>query len=110
MEFVPVSEANIAQAGYIHAESWTESHRGFCPAEFVRRHTPEAQAEYLRRELAAGKQIYMLLAPRPVGNPLQKERFFSLSANIVPLPFCLLPADLGKLENRQENGRHNNTD
>ena len=67
MEFVPVSEANIAQAGYIHAESWTESHRGFCPAEFVRRHTPEAQAEYLRRELAAGKQIWMLLAPRPVG-------------------------------------------
>lgn len=67
MEFVEVSEANIADAGYIHAESWKDSHRDFCTAEFVRLHTPEAQAKYLRMELAAGKQVWMLLAPRPVG-------------------------------------------
>ena len=83
MEFAEVDETNIAQAGYIHAESWKESHREFCPAEFVRRHTPEAQAEYLRRELAAGKQVWMLLAPRPVGIVSVKD---SLIENLYVLP------------------------
>ncbi|MEQ2444135.1 GNAT family N-acetyltransferase [Pseudoflavonifractor sp. CLA-AP-H29] len=67
MDFAEVSEADVSEAGYVHAESWKESHRGFCGAEFVARHTPAAQAEYLRREMAAGKRVYMLRDPHPVG-------------------------------------------
>ncbi len=67
MEFVEVSERNIADAGYIHSESWKESHREFCSAEFVEEHTPEAQADYLRKEIAVGKKVFMLLDSYPVG-------------------------------------------
>lgn len=52
MQFVNVTELNVADAGCIHSESWKESHRSFCSAEFVEKHTPTAQAEYLRREIA----------------------------------------------------------
>lgn len=67
MRFVEVTEQNIADAGRIHSESWKESHRGFCSAEFVEKHTPEAQTDYLRHEMAEGKQLYMLLDDCPVG-------------------------------------------
>ena len=55
MRFADVGEENLSAAGYVHSESWKESHRGFCSAEFVAWHTPQAQTDYLRRELAAGK-------------------------------------------------------
>ena len=58
---------NVAAAGYIHAESWQESHRSFCTEEFVQRHSREAQTEYLRREMEEGKRVFLLLAPEPVG-------------------------------------------
>ena len=58
MQFVEVTEQNIADAGCIHSESWKESHRSFCSAEFVEKHTPIAQAEYLRREMNAGKSVF----------------------------------------------------
>ena len=67
MRFVEVTELNIADAGRIHSESWKESHRSFCSAEFVEKHTPAAQVEYLRREMNAGKSIYMLIDEYPVG-------------------------------------------
>lgn len=67
MRFVEVTELNIADAGRIHSESWKESHRSFCSAEFVEQHTPAAQAEYLRREIALGKQLFMLIDKSPVG-------------------------------------------
>ena len=67
MRFVEVTELNIADAGRIHSESWKESHRSFCSAEFVEKHTPSAQAEYLLREMNAGKSIYMLIDKYPVG-------------------------------------------
>jgi len=67
MRFVEVTEQNIAEAGRIHSESWKESHRSFCSAEFVEKHTPAAQVEYLRREIVAGKSIYMLIDAYPVG-------------------------------------------
>lgn len=67
MRVVEVTEQNIADAGRIHSESWKESHRSFCSAEFVEKHTPAAQAEYLRREMNAGKTIYMLIDNHPVG-------------------------------------------
>ena len=67
MKITEVDEANIADAGRIHSESWKESHRSFCSAEFVEKHTPAAQAEYLRREIALGKQLFMLIDKSPVG-------------------------------------------
>ena len=67
MKITKVDEGNIADAGRIHSESWKESHRSFCSAEFVEKHTPAAQAEYLLREMNAGKSIYMLIDKYPVG-------------------------------------------
>ena len=67
MKITEVDEANIADAGRIHSESWKESHRSFCSAEFVEKHTPAAQADYLRREMNTGKTIYMLIDNYPVG-------------------------------------------
>lgn len=63
---VKVDESNIAAAGAVHAEGWRASH-GFCTPEFVASHTAETQTEYLRREIGAGKDIYLLLDPEPVG-------------------------------------------
>ena len=67
MRFVEVTELNIADAGRIHSESWKESHRSFCSAEFVEKHTPAAQADFLCREMNTGKTIYMLIDNYPVG-------------------------------------------
>lgn len=67
MYFAQVKEENIAQAGRIHSESWQESHRSFCAPEFVERHTPQAQTDYLHREIAAGKRVFLLIDAYPVG-------------------------------------------
>ena len=67
MKITKVDEGNIADAGRIHSESWKESHRSFCSVEFVEKHTPAAQADYLRREMNTGKTIYMLIDNYPVG-------------------------------------------
>ena len=67
MKITEVAEANIADAGRIHSESWKESHRSFCSAEFVEKHTPATQADFLRREMNTGKTIYMLIDNYPVG-------------------------------------------
>ena len=67
MRFVEVTEQNISDAGRIHSESWKESHRSFCSTEFVEKHTPAAQADYLRREMNTGKSIYKLIDNYPVG-------------------------------------------
>ena len=66
MMIVPIDERNIAAAGAVHAESWRQSH-GFCAPEFVAAHTADTQAAYLRRELEAGKDLFLLLDPEPVG-------------------------------------------
>ena len=67
MRLVEVTELNIAEAGRIHSESWRESHRSFCSEAFVEKHSPSAQADYIRREIADGKQVYMLVDESPVG-------------------------------------------
>lgn len=67
MEIIEVTDDNLSQAGRIHSESWKESHRSFCTAEFVEKHSPDAQTEYLRREMAAGKRLWMLMDESPVG-------------------------------------------
>ena len=67
MKITKVDEGNIADAGRIHSESWKESHRSFCSADFVEKHTPAAQVDFLRREMNTGKTIYMLIDNYPVG-------------------------------------------
>lgn len=63
---VPVTEENLGIAGAVHAVSWRESH-GFCSPDFVIAHTAQRQTEYLRREMALGKQLFLLVEERPVG-------------------------------------------
>ena len=67
MEIVPVDEKNLADAAFVHAESWRASHREICSPEFVAAHTTLRQTEYLRGELAQGKQLFLLRDPEPVG-------------------------------------------
>ena len=62
-----VTEQTLPLAGQVHAESWQESHRAFCSPEFVAKHTPEAQTDYLRREMAQGKELFLLWEDGPVG-------------------------------------------
>ena len=84
MKFVVVTEQNIAEAGRIHSESWKESHRSFCSPEFVEKHTPEAQADYLRKEISEGKKVFMLLDDLPVG-------IVSVCSNLIE-NLCVLPS------------------
>ena len=79
---VPVDETNIAAAGAVHAASWRESH-SFCTPEFVAAHTAETQTEYLRREMDAGKELFLLLDPEPVGVVSVQE---DLIENLYVLP------------------------
>ena len=67
MKIVKITENNVRDAGKIHSESWKESHKSFCSEEFVARHTEEAQTDYIRSEIAKGKDFYMLIDHIPVG-------------------------------------------
>ena len=64
---LPVTRQNIHQAAVIYSESWKESHKDLCSAEFLEAHTPERQKSYLEAEMEQGAQIYMLVDQRPVG-------------------------------------------
>lgn len=64
---LPVTRQNIHQAAAIHSESWKESHRDVCSAEFLATHTPERQKRYLEAEMEQGAQLYMLVDQKPVG-------------------------------------------
>ena len=61
-------EAILREAAEIHSVSWRESHRAFCPPDFVAAHTPERQYGYLRSKLSGGSRVYVLLREDiPVG-------------------------------------------
>ena len=60
VEFVPVSEENVALAAAVHAASWQKSHKFFCSEEFVAQHTTERQERFLCGEMEAGKRIWLL--------------------------------------------------
>ncbi len=62
-----VTQSDMVQAAIIHSESWMESHRDVCSAEFIAIHTPERQKRYLESEIAKGAQLYMLIDGKPVG-------------------------------------------
>ena len=86
---LPVTRQNIHQAAVIHSESWKESHKDLCSAEFLEAHTPERQKSYLEAEMEQGAQIYMLVDQKPVG--------------IVSVESCLI-ADLYVLPSEQNKG------
>lgn len=62
-----VTEETLEAAAEIHSESWQESHKSFCSPEFVAKHTVAAQMDHLRREMDAGKRLYLLTDGEPVG-------------------------------------------
>ena len=79
----PVTEENIQQAAYIHAESWKDSHKSFVSAEGLAKRTVERQTEYLRGQIADGKKVYMLTDDIPVGIVSVKDSFIE---NLYVLP------------------------
>lgn len=64
---IEVNEYTLSQAAAIHSVSWQESHRSFCSPDFIARHTPEHQLEYLRGKIAGGSRIYLYVEEEPVG-------------------------------------------
>ena len=81
---VPVTRENVDAAAAVHSSSWQESHRAFCTPEFVARHTPRCQKEYLCVEMAAGKAVWMLEAD---GNAVGLVSVYeSLIENLYVLP------------------------
>ena len=64
---LPVNETNILQAAAIHSISWKESHRAFCTPDFIEKHTPDRQREYLRNKMSDGTGVFMLVDEKPVG-------------------------------------------
>jgi len=67
VQIVPVTPENLPQAGYVHALSWQESHRGVCSPAFIAAHTPERQANMLRQAMDSGKQLFLLTDSNPIG-------------------------------------------
>ncbi len=88
VRIINVCATNIRDAGRIHSESWKESHKGFCSAEFIARHTVEAQIEYIRKEMSQGKLFYMLIDQNPVG-------IVSVCGNLIENLY-VLPAEQNK--------------
>lgn len=62
-----VDETTLFQAATIHSISWKESHRAFCTIDFIEKHTPEHQRDYLYTKMSAGTRVYMLEDEEPVG-------------------------------------------
>ena len=67
MMITPVDKTNIMQAAAIHAISWQASHRAFCAPDFVEKHTPERQLEYLQSKMKSGTKVYLLVDEKPAG-------------------------------------------
>lgn len=65
--FELVTENNLEVAAQVHAESWRESHKAICSAEFVDAHTTARQMEYIRNEMRSGKAFYLLTLDLPRG-------------------------------------------
>lgn len=62
LHIVPArGEAFLRQAAEVHAVAWQDSHRSFCPPDFVAAHTPERQYGYLRDKEEEGSRIFLLL-------------------------------------------------
>ena len=67
MLILPVDAKNIRDAALVHSLSWQESHRAFCSAEFILKHTPARQEAYLLGKMEAGSDVFLLTDPDPKG-------------------------------------------
>ena len=67
MTILPVDNTTILQAAAVHSISWKESHRAFCTPDFIKKHTPERQQEYLQNKMSGGAKVYLLVDEKPVG-------------------------------------------
>ena len=64
---IELTPDNMLQAARVYSESWRESHKDICSAEYLALHTPEYKKGCLETELAKGKRVYMLIKEKPVG-------------------------------------------
>lgn len=85
---IKVSDENIEKAAEIHSISWKDSHKDFCSADFIEKHTTEHQMIYLLNEIKLGKDVFMLVEDYPVG-------IVSVQDNIVENLY-ILPNEQGK--------------
>ena len=67
MRIIQVDHTTIRQAAAVHSISWKASHRAFCTPEFIEKHTPEQQLEYLQNKMNGGAAVYLLADEKPVG-------------------------------------------
>lgn len=67
MKIILVDKTNILQAALIHSIAWQESHRAFCAPDFIEKHTPDRQREYLLSKMNDGTRVFMLVDEKPVG-------------------------------------------
>ena len=67
MQILPVDAHSLSHAAHIYSEAWKQSHREICSAEFVALHDTTRQMRYLQDEMDAGKLLYLLYDPEPVG-------------------------------------------
>ena len=67
MKIILVDKTNILQAALIHSIAWQESHRAFCAPDFIEKHTPKRQREYLRSKMSDGTRVFMLVDEKPAG-------------------------------------------
>ena len=67
MKIILVDKTNILQAALIHSIAWQESHRAFCAPDFIEKHTPERQREYLQNKMNGGTRVFMLVDEKPAG-------------------------------------------
>ncbi|MBE6051497.1 MAG: GNAT family N-acetyltransferase [Clostridium sp.] len=80
---VNVIDENIEKAAEIHSLSWQESHKDFCPKEFIDKHNVKHQKKYLQNEINQGKDVFMLVEEYPVGIVSIKD---NLIENLYVLP------------------------
>ena len=67
MIIIEADQTNLLQAAVIHSVSWQESHRAFCAPDFIEKHTPERQRDYLQNKINGGAKVYMLVDEKPLG-------------------------------------------
>lgn len=73
-----VSEKNIADAAKVYKDSWKESHKDICSAEFIEKHNFEYMLNYIKGKIESNYDIFIdYYNKKPVGiigiNPADEE-------------------------------------
>ena len=77
MEIYSIKE-KLPEAAKVYMDSWKESHKDICSAEFIEKHNEEYMENFLRQKLDDGYDIFIgFEGERPVGivgiNPKDEE-------------------------------------